>query len=55
MAWVGIEKVLIHVVRFDYWGDWDCRDWINKSIEWWETEVAAIEKCLTDEKRDIIK
>lgn len=37
---------------FDYWGDWDRRDWINKSIEWWETEVAAIEKCLTDEKRD---
>lgn len=31
---------------------YDCRDWISKSIEWWETEVAAIEKCLTDEKRD---
>ena len=22
------------------WGDWDCRDWIQKGIDWWHKELS---------------
>ena len=24
----------------DLWGDWDCRDWIQKGIDWWHKELS---------------
>lgn len=27
-----------------YWGDMDCRDWIQSALRWWEKELANIVK-----------
>ena len=24
----------------DLWGDWDCRDWIQQGIDWWNKELS---------------
>ena len=26
----------------DYWGDWDCRDWIQFALCWWEKELENL-------------
>lgn len=39
----------------DLWGDWDCRDWIQKGIDWWKFEInALIAKSSNSGKRVLI-
>lgn len=28
----------------DFWGDWDCRDWLSEAIDWWRKEIATYTK-----------
>jgi len=33
----------------EYWGDWDCRDWVLEGIKWWRAEIESIDRFLKED------
>lgn len=36
-----LGDIYLPMGNIDLWGDWDCRDWVKKGIDWWRKEIAA--------------